>query len=254
MDINIKLRSEILEYSLNIEDAINNLLLMYLGIYDNSDTTRLFGNKPGITFKNKIDLLLDLNILSKEENFDFELLMIFRNKFLHDIDCNSFGKVIGQFDNGLKNKFKLFLANGASLENEESCLSAFRNLYLKNIKVLLAKTELRKAKIQHKAEIIQAYNQQVTFQIDLFFDLINDLFDTFGEMDLEDVNVQKSIEPIYKVCKKHADKYSSDEQFISFKEQQQQFFNDSDRQKEFWNIVRLDDTKTKIDKFRNGDQ
>lgn len=45
MDINIKLRSEILEYSLNIEESINELLLLNLGVYDNGVGTRLFSEK-----------------------------------------------------------------------------------------------------------------------------------------------------------------------------------------------------------------
>ena len=53
MEINLNLRSEILEYSLNIEESINDLILLYLGIYIENNKTRLFGNKGAITFKNK---------------------------------------------------------------------------------------------------------------------------------------------------------------------------------------------------------
>src|ERR1035437_7045812 len=98
MDNNIKLRSEILEYSLILEEAINTLLLFNLGIRDGGNLTRLFGKKANISFKNKIDLLYDIDILSKEENSDLELLMIFRNKFLHDIGCNSFLNTIESLD------------------------------------------------------------------------------------------------------------------------------------------------------------
>ena len=34
VEVNLQLRSEILEYSLTLEEAINNLLLFNLGIFD----------------------------------------------------------------------------------------------------------------------------------------------------------------------------------------------------------------------------
>ena len=88
--LNIELRSRILEYSLFIEKIINDLVLLNLGIYDEKVKTRLFSNKGKISFQNKIDLLYDIEVLSKEENSEFELLMIVRNKFMHDIECDSF--------------------------------------------------------------------------------------------------------------------------------------------------------------------
>lgn len=86
-EINIEVRSEVLEYSLIIECATNSLLLSYLGITDKSDT-KLFGNKAGISFKSKIDLLYDISVLSKVEHSNLELQIIFRNKFMHMLKCN----------------------------------------------------------------------------------------------------------------------------------------------------------------------
>ena len=69
--LNIEVRSRILEYSLCIEGLINDLLIMNLGIYDEKEKTRLFSNKGKLTFQNKIDLLFDIEFLSKLENSDF---------------------------------------------------------------------------------------------------------------------------------------------------------------------------------------
>ncbi len=44
-NINIELRSEILEYSLILEKYINELLLLNLGIMSDSKATRLFGRQ-----------------------------------------------------------------------------------------------------------------------------------------------------------------------------------------------------------------
>jgi len=78
-DLNLELRGEILQYSLILEKYINNLLLINLGIVDEDEgkKTRLFGNRPSISFKNKIDLLYDIDVLNKEENSELELLEAF---------------------------------------------------------------------------------------------------------------------------------------------------------------------------------
>ena len=82
--------------------------------------------------------------------------MNFRNKFLHDIQCNSFNSVFKQLDNSIKNRFASFLNGGDSIEVEEACLSAFKNLYLKNIRILLEKTNSKEKHIDKKASILQA--------------------------------------------------------------------------------------------------
>ncbi len=174
MDINLKLRSKILEYSLFIENAINDLLKLYLNI-DLNKNTRLFSHNPKITFKNKIDLLYDLEILSKEENFNFELLMIFRNKFLHDIECSSFQDTFKQTDNGIKNRFKNFLNYGENLDDEPACIEAMGKLFKSNLLVLRQKLASRKQRIQSIADIFKLFNEQSEIQVDVFFNFIDDL-------------------------------------------------------------------------------
>ena len=88
-NVNLELRSKILFCALNIENVINNLLVKHLLIIDKTKTKN-FANRPGISFQSKIDLLFDIEVISKEELLTIELLMIFRNKFLHDIKYNSY--------------------------------------------------------------------------------------------------------------------------------------------------------------------
>jgi len=134
--LNIELRSRILEYSLFIEDSINDLLLLNLGLFSDKRKTKLFSNKGKISFQNKVDLLNDIGVLSKEENSDFELLMIIRNKFMHDIECDSFHTLFNQLDNGIVNRFKRFLEDGQQTSNEEACRSACYRLFQKNLKTI----------------------------------------------------------------------------------------------------------------------
>lgn len=225
-DINIELRSDILRYSLIIEKYINELLLTNLGILCDSKTTRLFGSKAGITFKNKIDLLFDIDVLSKEENFDLELLMIFRNKFLHLIDCDSFQSVISELDNGLKNKFKSYLTDGHSIDNEQSCKTACLNLFLKNIRVIIEKVKEKQEKLEEKNEILQVLNNGIISYLDLFSNLINDLFLILENSELEDDKVRKLSEEIFEKCNYYVNKHNEDEQMILLNKNYVQIFSD----------------------------
>ncbi len=126
--MNIELRGRILECSLVMEESINGILLLELGIHGNENKTRLFGDKGKINFQNKIDLLMDLKVLNDKENLNFELLMNFRNKFMHIMKYDSFESVINTLDNGIVNRFKTFSVNN-KFTTEEDYLNAFNNLY-----------------------------------------------------------------------------------------------------------------------------
>lgn len=126
-NVNLELRSKILFCALNIENVINNLLVKHLLIIDKTKTKN-FANRPGISFQSKIDLLFDIEVISKEELLTIELLMIFRNKFLHDIKYNSYTLVLNDLDNGIRNRFFKFLRD-EKFKSENEYDTAFSNLY-----------------------------------------------------------------------------------------------------------------------------
>ncbi|MDM1555970.1 MULTISPECIES: hypothetical protein [Chryseobacterium] len=156
MDINLELRSKIIHCSLNVENAINELLLKYLLITDKSKTKN-FGNKAGISFKNKIDLLYDIDVFDKDELYIVELLMVFRNKFLHDIKYSSFTLLLDDLDSSVRNKFiKLFL-NGNG-EKEEDYEMGFMNLYKKVVEIINSKTEEINSHSNKKIDFLKFQN------------------------------------------------------------------------------------------------
>ena len=138
-NINLELRSKILYCALNIENAINNLLSKHLLIIDKTKTKN-FANKPGISFQSKIDLLFDIEVFSKSELITIELLMIFRNKFLHDIKYSSFSLVLNDLDNGIKNRFFKFLTD-EKVKSEKEFDIAFSNLYSTIVEIVNKKNE-----------------------------------------------------------------------------------------------------------------
>jgi hypothetical protein len=190
METNIQLRSEVLEYSLNVEDLINRLLLFNLGIYIDKEMTKSFGNKSPISFKNKIDLLYDIDVLTKEEYLALDLQMVFRNKFLHDVNCNSFLNILKLLDNGLKNRFKVYFKDVKMIDNEDACRAAYLNLYLKNIAAIKTKAEYKQIQTEEKNETLQLFIKQVANYQDLLFDLITDLFLILESSELEDPKIK----------------------------------------------------------------
>ena len=237
--MNLNLRSQILECSLHMEKEINNLIFLLFGILDGKKT-RVFGNKTGnISFKNKIDLLYDLKIFTTEENNDFNLLMIYRNKFLHDIDCDSFSEAFVQLGNGQKKDLNKFIHADENIENEKDCLTAFLRLFSKNLKVLSEKINSKQELQSMKTEIFINFNEQSCLQIDFFYDLIKEIYEKFESLDLNDEKHRNAIIKIKNICNKYSNKYSSDERFLSLRQRQSELMNNSDFKRELWNVVDL---------------
>ncbi|NBA86071.1 hypothetical protein GVN16_09880 [Emticicia sp. CRIBPO] len=194
--MNIELRSEILACSLIIEETINRLLLIELGIFDKPSPTRLFGDKGKINFQNKIDLLFDLEVLEKDENANLELLMNFRNKFMHIIKYDSFTSVINSLDNGIVNRFRKFAVdNHFSTENDY--LNAFRNLYETNVETIKSKSE-------HKLKKVTEKHKSASLQIDVIVRLFEFVTQMFVEL-IEAADESDNLE-----LKMHVRKYWND--------------------------------------------
>ena len=236
MDLNLKLRSEILEYSLILENAINDLLLLNLGIYNGGKETRLFGNKASISFKNKIDLLYDINVLNKVENSELELLMNFRNKFLHDINCNTFLRVLELLDNGIKNRFKVFLKEDESLSDESACNTACSNLFLKNISTIKNKVIENRLKSEDRNKLFQL---QIVRYIDVIYDLVNDLYLILENSELEDEKVRNLSEQINERLEDVLQQLNSDNEI---KIELDNFFGSPEKMKNFFGIVKNPDS------------
>jgi predicted nucleic acid-binding Zn ribbon protein len=102
-NINLELRKEILERALVLESEINQLLLIFLSI--NKDNSKTLSNRSSsLSFKNKIDLLYDLENINKQEHETLILFMEIRNKFIHNIKCSTFTKVLKVLGNDKRNR------------------------------------------------------------------------------------------------------------------------------------------------------
>jgi hypothetical protein len=234
MDINIQLRAEVLGYSLFIEKMVNDLLLLNLGISDEKGNTRLFSNKGKISFQHKIDLLYDIEVLSKEENSDFELLMIIRNKFMHDIECNSFNTLLNQLDNGIVNRFNKFLEVGQLNSSEESCRDAYYRIFKNNLGVIKKKIKLNKAVKEKKFKLFQVQNEQIVYYIDAIHAVLKKISIVTEKSELENPKVAILGEEILHILDETVDKLNVETE----KDIYEEFFNSDDDIKAIFGIKR----------------
>jgi hypothetical protein len=209
------LHLEVLNFALVIEDSVNNLLLYKLGIEDKK-STKNFGNKAGITFQSKIDLLYDIGIFEKNEHQNFELQMMFRNKFLHDISFTSFLMAIEKFDNSIVNRLKRFGNEKLDSNTEFYYRNAYNNLFLSNLKSCLdAYKKLQIGLAVKKDYIVKAHEDSMVW-IDQFFDLSRAISIMCEESNLENPAVMNFANSISKLCKDKISRLENNENINAY--------------------------------------
>lgn len=176
--INLKLRSEILEASLNLENAVNKLIVALLTI--EKQKRKAISNKSGsITFKNKIDLLFDLDILDSEEHQKLLLLMELRNQFLHNLECNSFENAISLLGSDKGRKLLKFGSVNEPDNLEYRYKNAFDNLKIECLKIVIAKVEDRMNQIDDRAKILKNFAESQIFFINKYFNIAKNILEIF---------------------------------------------------------------------------
>lgn len=204
-DINLKTRTSVLQYSLEIENHINTLLLGHLGIIEKK-ATKNFGNKAGISFKSKIDLLYDIEVLNSEEHKNLELLMNFRNKFLHDIDSTSFTHILENIDSGIKNRFLKFLESDIN-PIEKDYETACRNLHLHNLKVIGEKYKERRESITSRTNYLNSLFDAYLSLNEISSNLVQEIMLVIENSHLENPQILSTLDPIMSKCLKFVEDY-----------------------------------------------
>ncbi len=107
-DYALELRHNILITALALENLTSMYLAGLLGIED-FKATKSFGNRSGnLSFNQKIELLIDLDAISKDEKKKFQSFMEVRNQFMHNIDVRSYTECFQLLDGKEKFVLKLY--------------------------------------------------------------------------------------------------------------------------------------------------
>lgn len=92
-----RVRNKIVSSSLKLEKLVTLLLVDLLDIDANTSAT--LGNKSSsLSFKSKVELLIDIGVLEQKPKNKFLKLMEIRNQFAHNISVNSFTSCFEQID------------------------------------------------------------------------------------------------------------------------------------------------------------
>lgn len=173
-NLNINLRKEILEIALNIEDEISKLIILYLNI-DKEKRKAISNNNSSLSFKNKIDLLYDLDVLNAYEHKEMILLMEFRNQFLHNMQCNSFEKAIKFLGDDRSKKLLAYNDSNNIHDTEFNYTNAYRSLFIKCLEIIETKIEIKQKQIEDKRKFLTDLLEYAEFVINEDTKLITDI-------------------------------------------------------------------------------
>lgn len=176
-EINIDVRTTVLKIALETEDNVNNLILISSFIID-PEQKAFFKKSKNFSLKNKIDLLLGLKRINKEEHGQFLLLMEFRNKFLHDIDCNSFTYAVDALGKA-HGKRLLRFDPGGSTKEEDRYIASYHALFYHTINLLLQKSKEKRESVEKIAGCLKDGYLKSAALIDLHFDFYNAILNYF---------------------------------------------------------------------------
>jgi hypothetical protein len=141
-DYNKPLRAHVLICSVREEEAASEAIKSLLRLVKPESKT-LDNKSSSLSFKNKIDLLYDIDDLNKEEYTSLIKFMEIRNQFIHNPNCNSFQdleKEAPELPKYLSTQFK-----NETEDKEKSYLESFRELFMRTLgKLLVLNLEYRK--------------------------------------------------------------------------------------------------------------
>lgn len=97
-------RFDVLHFALKIEDSISILLCKILGV-KHRDKSKSFGSTSAtLSLNQRINILLDMEILKKEEVQLFTDFMVMRNQFMHNIKVETFKEFYLKDNTGIRNR------------------------------------------------------------------------------------------------------------------------------------------------------
>jgi len=218
IDINLQLRSEILDIALNLEDAVNELLLALL-LIENPNRKAISNKSGNLSFKNKIDLLFDLDVLISDEHQKLLLLMEFRNQFLHNIKCCSFVNAVNQLGVDKEKKLLKFDDGDKIIDKEYRYQNAFRNLNIECLKILSDKIDDRKNQIEDRRNSHVNLIEGQIFFINKYFDMLKKLMMICEKNISEIPEVTKLINQLNKTVTDDMESLHTSDEFIQIQDE-----------------------------------
>lgn len=97
-------RHHVIDISVQLENNVSQFICLILKI--DVATSKSFGNKSSsLSFNSKINLLIDIGVLEKNQAEKFTLFMQIRNQFAHNLNADSFENCLKETKD-LENRLK----------------------------------------------------------------------------------------------------------------------------------------------------
>jgi len=162
MELGLPIRKEILSTSLIVEGFTSAFLSALLGIGDFTNS-RTLGNKGGsLSFNQKVDLLIEIGALSKENRSKFQAFMEIRNQFIHNYSATTYEKCFAATDGKAKYILKAY-PQANNLSREEQLNAATHELSDEITTLTFALMKNVKEKFRHDIEADVSNKSQKAF-------------------------------------------------------------------------------------------
>lgn len=126
----MKDRHYIIDISVQVEYNISLFLAKWLDI--KRDSSRSLGTKSSrLSFMQQINLILDMNILNKEQAEKLEYFARIRNKFAHFVEIKTFEQCLNSevsLKNGISKYYPLKNSMNADLDSREQIVSLLSDI------------------------------------------------------------------------------------------------------------------------------
>lgn len=133
-------RNIILETSLLLEKAVSGVLANIFGHPDYKSSIS-FGNKSSaISFNQKINLLIDIGALEKDNKKKFLTFMEIRNVFMHVFEANTFTNCFGFLDNKEKFLLKIYADPKDEISEDklkELCIALSNDIIILTLNIIV---------------------------------------------------------------------------------------------------------------------
>lgn len=202
----ILFRGQILAYSLLIESLTSIFLARLVGIKNHADSKTLGNKSSSLSFNQKIDFLLDLQVLTSEEKKKAQTFMEIRNQLMHNLSASTYEKCFGN----LQGKEKWILSQyppDVKLSKEEqlkkASISLSNEVYNIIIRVhdsIIAKEEKEKELSSVKRKL--AARDKVNNEVEgLVVELLENKLGTNIPAELKGIEKEISIEILRRIKK-----------------------------------------------------
>jgi len=218
MKFGLEIRKEVLTTSIIVETMTSAFLSALLGIKD-STKSRSLGNRSGsLSFNQKIDLLIEIGALSRDNRNKYQAFMEVRNQFIHNLSASTYEKCYAA-TNGTDKFVLRTYPQTTDISREKQLELATRELSDDIARLTAALTENIKEKAKKDAEldIAKKFHQafidsieQVKTSLDDFFDKEIKKNPTFNSESLKGFGTKLS-KMLYGLVMKNHKKLNSEE-------------------------------------------